>query len=170
MCPTGLSYDDLKQEVESILRQNRQGVLATAKGDFVTARMVMLLADGLTLYGFSGFTTRKFIQMRANTNVAIGIANLQIEGVATLKGAPLEPENAGFMKLLQEQRPEILQFWGKLFEQPGNGMRVFEIAPRRVGLYRVQNPPYLDILDIPGKTATRIDVPGKPGDIEYRQF
>jgi hypothetical protein len=69
---TQLSYDDLKQEMIQELQKYTHGVLATSDGNLVTARQMMLIPNGLTISCLTGNYSRKFKQISANKNVALG--------------------------------------------------------------------------------------------------
>ena len=49
MSPTTISYDELKQEFTQQLQKTEHGVLATSDGNYVTAREMMLLSDGIKI-------------------------------------------------------------------------------------------------------------------------
>jgi general stress protein 26 len=57
---TTLSYIELEQEILQELKKYSIGVLATSEGNNVTARSMMLLADGMKISCFTFTTTRKF--------------------------------------------------------------------------------------------------------------
>lgn len=127
-----LSYDDLKQKMISEFQKHDHGILATSDRGYVTARKVRLVADGLTVYCFTDRRSKKYQQMKANPNVAIAADNIQIEGVATLKGHPLDEENAVFLKAYREMRPEAYERSSRRHFPNRPDGRVVEITPRRV--------------------------------------
>ncbi|GAI79232.1 unnamed protein product, partial [marine sediment metagenome] len=65
MSPTTISYDELKQEFTQQLQKTEHGVLATSDGNYVTAREMMILSDGIKIWCFTGENSRKFKQMQA---------------------------------------------------------------------------------------------------------
>jgi uncharacterized pyridoxamine 5'-phosphate oxidase family protein len=158
MSPTALSYDELKQEFEQQLQKTEHGVLATSKGDVVTAREIMTLSDGLKIKCFTGENSRKYKQIKANKNVALSINNLQIEGTATLTGHPLDARNAGFNTQFKEKFPQAYEFWRPLSENPSSDATVIEIIPNRLSAYKVSPGigPHYDILNVDTKMATRV--------------
>jgi general stress protein 26 len=159
MSPTTISYDELRQEFSNQIQKAELGVLATSEGDYVTARVMMILSDGLKIMCFTHENTRKFKQMRANKNVALSINNLQIEGIATLKGHTSDSESAGFMKMFEEKYPEAYEVWRGPCLDPNSGLRVIEITPSKITAYKSEGMnTHLDILNVVTKKANRADV------------
>jgi general stress protein 26 len=154
MSPTPLDYEELKQQVHQRLNKNRYGVLATAEGDFVTARQMMLICNGLTITFITPNTTRKYKQILANPNVAVAIGNMQIEGVASIRGSTSDNDNAWFLKTFEEMEPDVYEGHRDECLDPETPWRVIEIAPKRIALF-VSPDNYLDVLDVGKKTATR---------------
>lgn len=76
MSPTKLDYEELKQDILQQLEKSRVAVLATAEGDFVTARQMTLISDGLTIYFMTFTFTRKYKQILVNPNVAVAMGNM----------------------------------------------------------------------------------------------
>jgi hypothetical protein len=72
----------------------------------------------------------------ANPNVAIAAGDfLQIEGVASMKGHPMDEENSFFLETFKNQLPELYERSlrpGRLLQRPSS--RVIEVAPRRIVL------------------------------------
>ena len=154
MSPTQLDYEALKQRVQKQLGKHRHGVLATAEGDFVTARQMMLICDGLTITFITTTTTRKYKQILANPNVAVAIGNMQIEGVASIRGRTSDSDNAWFLKVFEEMEPEVYEGHRDECLDPETPWRVIEIAPKRIALF-VAPENHLDVLNVGEKTATR---------------
>ena len=158
MSPTTLSNEELKQEFSQQLQKAEHGVLATSDGNYVTAREMMILSDGTIIWCFTPDNTRKYKQMQANKNVALSINNLQIEGIVTLKGHPLDEENAGFIRMFKEKRPEVYKFWGPMLEDPNSkNTKVLEITPKKITAYKAAgNDSHHTILNIITEIATRV--------------
>jgi len=154
MSPTQLDYEKLKQQVQKQLGKHKHGVLATAEGDFVTARQIMFICDGLTMTFITTNTTRKYKQIVVNPKVAVAIGNMQIEGVASIKGRTSDNDNAWFLKIFEEMEPDIYEGHRDECLNPETPWRVIEIAPKRIALF-VSPDNYLDVLDVDEKTATR---------------
>lgn len=158
MSPTKISYEELEQEFSQQLQKAEHGVLATSEGDYVTAREMMILSDGLKIMCFTSINSRKYKQLQANKNVAFSINNLQIEGIAALTGHPSDTRNAGFIRIFEEKRPKIYEFWRDICLDPNSGLVVIEITPRKITGYKPEGMnTHLDILNIVTEMATRAD-------------
>jgi general stress protein 26 len=155
MSPTNLDYEELKQEIIKKFKKSSVGVLATAESDLVTARQMMLISDGLTIYFMTPTFTRKYKQILANPNVAIVTGNIQIEGVASIKGHTSNNENTWLLKALEKLAPEVYKGYRDELMNPEMPWQVIEIAPKRVALFSGLPDRHLDVLDITEKTATR---------------
>ncbi len=155
MNQTEISYEDLEQEMLQEIKKYQYGVLATAEGEFVTARVMVFVTQGMTIYCVTPIWSRKYRQIMANSNVAIAAGNLQIEGVALLKGRPLEEENA--VNALQEQIPEVCAMFGDSMQSPDTDLRIIEITPGKITSYQRQKG--LKILDIVKEKAHSVDFP-----------
>ncbi len=154
MSPTKLDYEELQQQVQKQLGKHKHGVLATAEGDFVTARQIMFICDGLTLTFMTTITTRKYKQIVVNPKVAVATGNMQIEGVASIRGHTSDSDNAWFLKMFEEMEPDVYEGHRDECLNPETPWRVIEIAPKRIALF-VSPDNYLDVLDVGKKTATR---------------
>ncbi len=169
MSPTTISYDELKQEFSQQLQKTGHGVLATSDGNYVTAREMMILSDGVKIWCFTSENSRKFKQMQANKNVALSINNLQIEGIVALKGHPLDDENSGFIRMFKEKRPEVYKNWGPMLEDSNSNERVLEITPTRIAFFHGGPDLHLDIMNVARETATRVDPLNEP-NVNYDQY
>ena len=130
-----LSYEDLRYVMLNELKQHERMVLSTSEGEFVTSRTVRCISYGLTIYILTNQNSRKYKQILANPNVALADGNLQIEGVASLKGHPLKDDNATFIEFLQKELPEVYEYWShRHFNYQGLGL--IEVAPRRMALFK----------------------------------
>lgn len=150
--PVQLAYRELEAEILSMLDSHPVCVLATSSGDRVTARTVSVVHDGLTVFCQSDETFEKCRQIRANANVALCFANVQIEGVAALQGHPMAPENRHFAALYRERHPGSFARYSHL---PGEV--VIAIEPRLITVWKyVEDRPCRDYLRIAEKAAERV--------------
>jgi general stress protein 26 len=157
MSPTALSCDELKQEFTQQIQKAEWGFLATAEGNYVTVRQMMILSDGLKIMCFTGKNTRKYKQILANKNVALAINNLQIEGIANLTGHPSDARNAGFMKTFKERFPKVYEYWREQCIDPNSGLVVIEITPGKITAYKASpTGSQVDILNIVTEKATNL--------------
>jgi general stress protein 26 len=149
----------LKQDIIQQLEKSKLGVLATAEGSFVTARQVMLICDGLKVSFFTSTHTRKYRQIKENQNVAIAIGNIQIEGLASIKGPTSEKENAWFLKAFEKTAPKVYKSYRDECLDPQTTHQLIEVTPKRIAVFSMARE--LDVLNIPERTATRYS--GKDG-------
>lgn len=155
-----LSYEDMKQEMIKEIQKHQFVVLATSEGESVTARSMLLISNGLKIFFMTNPNYRKYNQIMANPNVAIAAGNLQIEGVASLKGHPLDEENAEYIKAFKDTQPDFYERSTRVnFKRPD--VRVIEVVPKRIALYTSGDmvsgaEPYIDILNTVKEEAHRV--------------
>ena len=162
-----VSYEDAKQKIIEEIQNNSKGFLATSERDLVTVRRMGIISSGLTLWCLTTDNSRKIKQIAANPNVAIAAGDvLQIEGVATLKGHPMDEENSTFLETFQKQLPELYERSlrpGRNLQRPST--RVIEVAPRRI-VMSVWTPhydlegfePYMIILNKDTEKAYKVSI------------
>lgn len=166
MSQNEISYKDTKQRMIEEIGKHQRGYLATSEGDSVTVRRMGLITDGLTIWCLTDAESRKYRHIMGNSNVAIAAGHdLQLEGVASLKGHPLDEENTGFIKVYRETQPELYERGlreGRILHRQGT--RLIEVAPTRIAL-NVWTPnfdlepnfhPYLLILNTETEKAYKI--------------
>lgn len=166
MSQNEVSYEDTKLRMIEEIGKHQRGYLATSVGDSVTVRRMGLVPDGLTIWCLTDEETRKYRQIKENPNVAIAAGqDLQLEGMAFLRGHPLDEENTGFIDVYRETQPELYERGlreGRILHR--RGTRVIEIAPTRIAL-NVWTPnfdlepnfhPYMLILNTETEKAYKI--------------
>jgi general stress protein 26 len=155
MSPTNLDYGELEQAIIQQLKKTLVGALATAEGDFVTARQMMLISDGLTINFMTTNFTRKYKQILVNPNVAIAMGNIQIEGVASIKGRTSDKENVGFLEAFERLSPETYKNYRDFCQDPETTMHLIQVTPKRIALFTGLPDSRLDVLNVDEKTAIR---------------
>ncbi|UCE38997.1 MAG: hypothetical protein JSW00_07185 [Thermoplasmata archaeon] len=141
-----ISYEELEQDFIKELGKlgseglYRRGILATSEGDHVTARRMHFISNGLTLYCYTIRGTRKCKQIMANPNVAVVAGFVQYEGVASVKGHPLDEENADFIKAFKENQPEKYEREKRIFQNPDLDWVVIKVEPKRIALRKLADP------------------------------
>ena len=155
-----LSYEDTKLNMIEEIKKRQFMVLATSEEDYVMARTVVFIPEGLSVFFMMRPATRKYTQIEANPNVAVADGNLQIEGVASSRGHPFAEQNTKIMEIWKEMNP-------RLYENAANSypkrpeIELIEVVPRRIALYK--NPafdnvsePYWHILYVDAKKAFKV--------------
>ena len=130
-----VSYSKLKKEIEDELANIRLGFLATSENDYVRNGAVFMVSDGLTIYVFTFLKSRKYQHMKANPNVGFSVSTLQIEGIASLKGHPIdEPE---FLEVYRKNQPDAYEKRKETyFSNSQPDVRVVKIIPTRICRYK----------------------------------
>ena len=95
-----ISFNDSKQEYLDAISPSKIMVLATCSGSKVTARSMSCIAIGEKIYFQTDTQFRKYKQITDNKNVALCFDNVQIEGIAKVKGHPMDKENIQFAQRL----------------------------------------------------------------------
>ena len=174
-----LSYEELKQDFIKELAKlgseglYQRGILATSEGDYITARRMRFVSNGLTVYCYTDRGSRKYKQIMVNPNVAVVAGFVQIEGVASLKGHPLdEPE---FLKVYKETQPNNYETWrASPNVHHERDLVLIEVAPNRIAMFRFADPASgreeagIEILNVAKGEAHRIidviSMQSDPGD------
>jgi general stress protein 26 len=160
MSQTEFSYEECKKTMIEELKKHEWGFLATSKDDNVRVGLMRLVSDGLTIWCWTDRRSRKYKQIMTNPNVGIADRNIQIEGVATLKGHPLDEENAAYTKAYRENQPDNYEATSnRVFLRTRPNKVVLEIAPKRITLTRIGASPsenVILILDTVRKEAHRL--------------
>jgi general stress protein 26 len=157
-------YEELEQDfIKEFAKLGSKGeyeraVLATSAGDYVTARKMRFIADGMTLYCYTIRNNRKYRQIQENPNVAVVVGYIQVEGVASIEGHPLEEKNAGFIKVFQETQPEFFERYKRVFYNPEIDAVLIKVVPRRIALMKYpdaagRKEQSLDILNVAKRKA-----------------
>ena len=136
------------------------GVLATAEGDRVTSRQMLLISQKLTLWCFTADYSRKYRQMKANNKVAISFNNTQIEGVAYFRGKPSDEEYAWFLKIWEKLQPHQYELHREIIFDPNTPFQMIEIQPTRIAIFRGLSDDKqlrMDILNPAEQTALSYD-------------
>jgi general stress protein 26 len=164
-----LSFEETKQKIIEEIKQYQFAFLATTDGNSAYVREIRFVPDGLTLYCFTDKRSRKRKQIMKNPNVSVAYGNhkipnrgVQIEGIALLRGHPLEEENKDLLETYKRTAPEAYERSMKRHFVPSRpNLSVIKIEPRRVTLFiqgATAAESYMDIMDIEHNVAHRIMV------------
>ena len=89
---TEIDFSKTVSELESKLKEGTNVTLATSLKDRVTARTVQYISEGLCIYFTSWGFNKKIRQIEGNSNVALSLQGIQIEGEAEIFKFPLKGE------------------------------------------------------------------------------
>jgi general stress protein 26 len=129
-------YDEMKQKVVDYIEKHPYLYLATSEDKNVTVRRMGFINDGLKIWMVTDEESRKYKQITSNPKVAIASGgDLQLEGIAELKGHPIEKKNLKYIEVYKNKRPEMyerLSRPGRNLKRPGT--RLIEVNPKRIAL------------------------------------
>lgn len=146
-----INYSQLEKEILENLGNKAVLVVATSKDNRVTARSLSCIINDKKIYFQTDKNFIKYQQIISNPKVALCINNIQIEGIATPIGHPLENKNAWFKKLYKEYYPQSFDNYSKMKNEV-----IIEVNPTYITLWKyIDNKPLRDYLDLINKKAQR---------------
>jgi hypothetical protein len=161
-----VSFEESKERIAREIAKCPRLYLATSSGDSVSVRIMGFVSAGLRIWFLTDEKTRKYKQLAANPNMAIaGGDALQIEGVASLMGHPLDEQNSEYLRVFRVHRPEQFERSmrpGRILQREGS--RLVEVTPRRILLnvwtlnwdLETDFEPHALILNVPQEKAYEI--------------
>jgi uncharacterized pyridoxamine 5'-phosphate oxidase family protein len=148
---TEIDFEALRSEVIGLMDKHKILVLATSANDRVTARSVSCVHRDLKVLFQTDKSLLKYKQMARNPNVALCADNMQIEGVAKIKGHPLDNANKEFLELFKREHRGSFE----KYSQMKNAV-VVEVEPRLITLWKYESArPLRDSLYVSEAEATR---------------
>lgn len=120
----------------------RKMVLSTAHNNRVSSRMMSVVMIGGELYFQTDITMKKYSELSENSNVALCIDNIQIEGICSEVGRPLE--NEAFCKVFPKCFKGSFDAYSALKNE-----RLFSVKPLYIErrLY-IDGVPYIEAFDM----------------------
>ena len=154
-----LDYEELEREVGDFITKNNKMILATCSNNRVTARMMSIVNQGMTIFFQTDKEYLKYQQIVENPNVALCTGNIQIEGTAKITCQPYE--NPFFIESYKRQHPSAFEKYSHLSDNV-----IIEVSPTLVTFwkYTPDRKPYRDFLDVRQKEAYR-EYYLKPDDV-----
>ncbi len=123
----------------------RKMVLSTSENDRVSSRMMSVVQINGEFYFQTDITMKKYRQLSANENVALCIDNIQIEGICSEIGRPLD--NSLFCKVFQECFKGSYDAYSSLQNE-----RLFVVKPLHIERWNyIDGIPYIEQFDIPDR-------------------
>jgi general stress protein 26 len=146
-----LCYGALKEEIINLFGESKVMVLATSSNSRVTARSMSCVFNGINIMFQTDETFAKVSQIKENPSVALCINNLQIEGMAIIKGHPLNNENKSFINKFKEQHEGSYYTYSHLKNET-----VIEVIPTLITIWKYENgKPLRDFLVVSENRAIR---------------
>ena len=120
----------------------RKMVLSTAHNNRVSSRMMSVVKLGGELYFQTDITMKKYSELSENSNVALCIDNIQIEGICSEVSRPLE--NEAFCEVFQKCFKGSFDAYSALKNE-----RLFSVKPLYIErwLY-IDGVPYIEAFDM----------------------
>ncbi len=116
-------------------------VLSTALNNKVTSRMMSVVISNQQFYFQTDKISRKYEQLQKNHNASLCIDNIQIEGICTEIGHPLD--NQCFSNLYKEYYKASYDKYSSLSNE-----RLFEMKPVFIQKWiYIDGEPYVEIYD-----------------------
>ena len=126
-----LDFSTTVNELESKLKEGTNVTLATSLKDRVTARTVQYISEGLYVYFTSWGFNKKIRQIEGNSNVALSLQGIQIEGEAEIFKFPLE-EN---LKEIEAKFIEKYKWFSQLSEN--TDAVLVKVKPKKIVKFAV---------------------------------
>jgi hypothetical protein len=149
-----LDFRTLSNEKLKALADVKEMVLSTSSDNRVTSRVVSTSCHGRKIIFLSWGHHTKCVQIRANNNVALCYDRIQIEGIASLKGNPLDIKNEVYAQIYRKQQPLYFEKFTKF-----KGMEIVEVEIKYIACWVKEESRYfLDHLDFEKAVAYRENV------------
>ena len=161
MSQIDLEYRELEKTIKDEFNKlcteglYKRGILATSENNHVTARRMRLIPDGLTLYGWTDSRSMKIDQIRSNPKVAVVAGFIQVEGIASLCGHPLKPENKAYIEAYRRKLPESYEKVEKPTFESVDHIELIEIEPIKISMPSMADVFSKDVLDVAKGKAYR---------------
>ena len=120
----------------------RKMVLSTAEDGMVSSRMMSVVQFGGCFWFQTDCTMRKYRQLAQNAHAALCIDNIQIEGICTEQGHPMQ--NAQFCASFQSCFKGSFDAYTRLENE-----RLFRLRPQYIERWVYQDRvPYIETFDL----------------------
>jgi inorganic pyrophosphatase/uncharacterized pyridoxamine 5'-phosphate oxidase family protein len=145
-----LDFTQEKDEVFQLLKNKKIMCLATSADNRVTARSMSCIVINEKIYFQTDRIFLKYHQIIDNPHVALCVDNIQIEGLANIKGHPYSEENKDFIeKFKKEHNGSFLNY-----SHMENEI-VVEVKPCLITLWKyIDGKPLRDFLDFVNEKAS----------------
>lgn len=127
-------YQEKLAEFYQKLGVAKKFVLATSKEDRVTARTMSCICFDQAVYFQTDSNFLKYEQLISNPQVALCSDNIQIEGIATDLGHPMDVDNLFFAKVFEQRYKSSFDSYTGLETEV-----LVKIVPKKITLWEYQN-------------------------------
>ncbi|MHB8066038.1 MAG: pyridoxamine 5'-phosphate oxidase family protein [Ruminiclostridium sp.] len=146
-----VNFGLLEKEIFSVLGDKKIMVLSTCYENRVTARNMSCVIINRKIYFQTDKTLLKYKQILKNSNVALCVDNIQVEGTSKIKKHPFDEENKEFIDIFKENYKGSYDKYSHIDNEV-----VIEIEPTLITLWKYENgQPCRDFLDIKLNNAYR---------------
>ncbi|WP_432664471.1 pyridoxamine 5'-phosphate oxidase family protein [Wukongibacter baidiensis] len=135
-----LEYDLFEKEVIQLLSKKTQMAVATCNKNRVTVRTVYVICQGTKVFFITKKAYTKYKQIIKNPNVALCVDNIQIEGVAQIKGHPNDDQNKEIIDFCLKHGYEDFKRYMRY-----KNIVLIQVEPSLITLWRNNGREYLDI-------------------------
>lgn len=144
-----LNYNLMENEVFDLLENKKIIVLATSSDNIVTARSMSYIIINKKIYFQTNTALVKYKQIINNSNVALCVDNIQVEGIAHILKHPFEEKE--FAELYKKVHKGSYESYSHM-----KGAVVIEVEPVFITLWKYENnKPFRDFLDRKQRKAYR---------------
>jgi len=135
-----LDFILFEKEVRQLLSHITQMSLATCNNNKVTARTIFVICKDFDILFLTKRSYNKYKQILKNPNVALCVDNIQIEGIAYIKGHPQLEENKKFVDYCLENGYESFKRYMK-----NKTTALIQVEPKLITLWKGNGREYLDL-------------------------
>lgn len=157
MNKNNLDFEKTLEEKLNLLENTPAVVLSTCSKNQVTSRVVDIACCDRAVYFLTWSHHTKCIQMMENPKVAMCHNNLQIEGLAEIKGNPFLKSNKVYSEKYREKQPKLYDRFVKF-----KGMVIVKVDITSIHSYEGWDDEnkgfFTSIINIPDKTALRVNL------------
>ena len=143
-----LNFEEKYNEVMERLKNEDTIVLATSYKDKVTARSLWFVLYKSSIYFFTTTAYTKYKQIEKNPNAALCLDNIQIEGIANIKGHPALEENKTICDYCEKNHKGIREY-----NMKRKNMVLIEIKINKIEIWKNRGREYIDLVE---KKAYRV--------------
>jgi len=148
-----LDYSEVSNETLKLMENIKEMVFSTSLNNHVTSRTVSTACKGTTVVFLSYKNNTKCIQIQGNPRVALCFENIQIEGVATMRGLLRDEDNAAYANIYKEKQE---RYYEKCKDK--DNMDLITVDINFITCYGPLGMHYVDKIDFVKRKSSRFDI------------